>query len=123
QKPACSNGMALLVALKLYQATSDKSYLDWGLRFYNWMQVNLKAPNGLFYNDKKTKDGSINATFWTYNTGSVIEAAAMLYHFTKQEKYLHEAQAAAKSAYDYYHGEQHDPNLELKIDLPWFVTV
>jgi len=123
QKPACSNGMALLVALKLYEATSDKTYLDWGERFYNWMQTNLKAPNGLFYNDKKTKDGSINATFYTYNTGSVIEAGALLYRFTKQEKYLHDAQDAAKASYDYYHGQQHDPNLEMKIDLPWFVTV
>ncbi|MFI5160095.1 MAG: glycoside hydrolase family 76 protein [Sphingobacteriales bacterium] len=123
QKPACSNGMALLVALKLYQATSDKSYLEWGERFYNWMQSNLKAPNGLYYNDKKVKDGTINPTFWSYNTGSVIEASVLLYRFTREEKYLQEAQHAAKSAFDYYHGQQHDSNLSLKIDLPWFVTV
>ena len=123
QKPACSNGMALLVALKLYQATSDKSYLEWGKRFYSWMVTELKAPNGLYYNDKKVKDGTINPTFWTYNTGSVIEASVLLYRFTNKEAYLREAQHAAKSAYDYYHGQQHDSNLELKIDLPWFVAV
>ncbi|HEY9003808.1 MAG TPA: glycoside hydrolase family 76 protein [Mucilaginibacter sp.] len=123
QKPACSNGMALLVALKLYEATSDKTYLDWGKRFYNWMLINLKAPNGLYYNDRKVKDGTINPTFWTYNTGSVIEAAVLLYRFTKETKYLQEAQHAAKSAFDYYSSQQHDSKLTMKIDLPWFVTV
>jgi uncharacterized protein YyaL (SSP411 family) len=123
QKPACSNGMALLVALKLYEATADKTYLDWGKRFYNWMVTNLKAPNGLYYNDKKVKDGAINPTFWTYNTGSVVEASVLLYRFTKKEEYLREAQHAAKSTFDYYHSQQHDSKLNLKIDLPWFVTV
>jgi uncharacterized protein YyaL (SSP411 family) len=123
QKPACSNGMAMLVALKLYEATSDKSYLEWGQRFYNWMLTNLKAPNGLYYNDKKVKDGTVNPTFWTYNTGSVIEASVLLYQFTKKEEYLKEARHAAQSSFDYYHDQQHDPNLKLKIDLPWFMTV
>ncbi|MBS1524120.1 MAG: hydrolase [Bacteroidetes bacterium] len=123
QKPACSNGMAMLVALKLYEATGDKAYLEWGERFYNWMLTTLKAPNGLFYNDKKVKDGAINPTFWTYNTGSVIEAAVLLYRFTKKKEYLHEAQDAAKSAFDYYHSQPHDTHLMLKVDLPWFVTV
>jgi uncharacterized protein YyaL (SSP411 family) len=123
QKPACSNGMALLVALKLYEATSDNTYLDWGKRFYNWMLTNLKAPNGLYYNDKKVKDGAINPTFWTYNTGSVIEASVLLYRFTKKEQYLKEAQHAAKSAFNHYSGQKHDSHLNLQIDLPWFVAV
>ena len=123
QKPACSNGMAMLVALKLYEATSDKTYLDWGKRFYNWMLTNLKAPNGLYYNDKKVKDGTTNSTFWTYNTGSVIEASVFLYQFTRKEQYLEEAQHAAKSAFGYYHSQKHDSHLNLQIDLPWFVTV
>lgn len=123
QKPACSNGMAMLVALKLYEATSDKTYLHWGERFYNWMLTNLKAPNGLYYNDKKVKDGDVNATFWTYNTGSVIEASVLLYRFTKKDEYLREAQHAARSAYEYYHSQQHDSHLNLRVDLPWFLTV
>ena len=123
QKPACSNGMAMLVALKLYEATSNKAYLQWGERFYNWMLTNLKAPNGLYFNDKKVKNGATNPTFYTYNTGSVIEASVLLYRFTKKEEYLREAQHAAKSAYEYYHSQQHDSHLNLKVDLPWFLTV
>lgn len=123
QKPACSNGMALLSALKLYEATHDKYYLDWGLRFYTWMQAELKAPNGLYYNDRKVKDGSINPTFYTYNTGSVLEASVLLFQFTHDAKYLRDARLTAKRTFEYFHNEAHDAHLNMKIDLPWFVTV
>lgn len=123
QKPACSNGMALLTALKLYQATHDTLYLNWGKRFYNWMQADLKAPNGLYYNDRKTNNGAPNATYYSYNTGSVLEAAVLLYQFTGEQKYLNEAQNMAEAAYRYFHNKPHDPHLNFAIDLPWFMTV
>jgi rhamnogalacturonyl hydrolase YesR len=123
QKPACSNGMDLLVALKLYQATRDTFYLDWGKRFYNWMQADLKAPNGLFYNDRKTKDGVASPPYYSYNTGSVLEAAVLLYHFTGEKKYLNAAQDMAEATYQYFHHQHHDPHLNFAIDLPWFMTV
>jgi rhamnogalacturonyl hydrolase YesR len=123
QKPACSNGMALIVALKLYKATEDPYYLNWGLRFYNWMHDNLRNDNGLYWNDKKVVDGKINPTYWTYNTGAVLEASVLLYTFTKDEKYLTEAQLIAKNVYQHFHDEKHDPALNMRIDLPWFVTV
>lgn len=123
QKPACSNGMALLVALKLYKATNDSYYLTWGKRFYNWMEANLRNPDGVFYNDKKTADGTVNKTYWTYNSGSVLEASVMLYTFTGDKKYLTEAQVIAKNATRHFIDEKHDSNLFMQIDLPWFVTV
>jgi len=123
QKPACSNGMALLVALKLYQATRDTFYLDWGERFYNWMQTDLKAPNGLFYNDRKTNNGIANPPYYSYNTGSVLEAAVLLYHFTGEKSYLNAAQDMAEAAYRYFRQQPHDPHLNFAVDLPWFMTV
>lgn len=122
QKPACSNGMALLTALKLYQATHDTLYLNWGKRFYNWMQTDLKAPNGLFYN-AIIKSGNANPPYYSYNTGSVLEAAVLLYQFTGTKKYLNDAQAMAKASFNYFHEQPHDPHLDMNIDLPWFVTV
>lgn len=86
QKPACSNGMDMLVALKLYQATKDPYYLTWGKRFYYWMKTNLRNPDGVYYNDKKTADGSVNKTFWSYNSGSMLQASVLLYHFTLEKK-------------------------------------
>jgi len=123
QKPACSNGMALLTALKLYQATHDTLYLNWGKRFYNWMQAELKAPNGLYYNDRKTGNGNPNTPYYSYNTGSVLEAAVLLYHFTGTKTYLNDAEAMATVSYKYFHDQPHDSHLLLRIDLPWFVTV
>ncbi|MCR8556268.1 glycoside hydrolase family 76 protein [Mucilaginibacter sp. BJC16-A38] len=123
QKPACSNGMDLLVAFKLYKATRDSYYLTWGKRFYNWMEANLRNPDGVFYNDKKTTDGAVNETYWTYNSGAVLEAAVMLYQFTGEKKYLAEAQIIAKNTTQHFIDLKHDANLSMQIDLPWFVTV
>ena len=123
QKPACSNGMALLVALKLYEATKDPYYLNWGTKFYNWMHDNLRNEDGLYYNDKKVADGKTNPTYWSYNSGAVLEAAVLLYGFTRDNKYLTEAQFIAKNMYQHFQDAKHDEHLNMQIDLPWFVTV
>ncbi|PWS26336.1 hydrolase [Pedobacter yonginense] len=121
QKPACSNGMATLAALKLYQGTQEKEYLDWGKRFYSWMHTKLRNPKGIYYNDIKM-DGKQNPTYYTYNTGSMLEAAVLLYQFTDEEAYLKEAKLVAKNAFEFF-SVQENGTSQLKIDLPWFVTV
>ena len=123
QKPACSNGMALIVALKLYKATKDPYYLNWGLKFYNWMHANLRNPDDLYYNDKKVADGTTNPTYWTYNSGAVLEASVLLYQFTGEHKYLAEAQLMAKNIFQHFQADKHDAHLNMRIDLPWFVAV
>lgn len=122
QKPACSNGMATLSALHLYKATNDPFYLNWGKRFYTWMHDNLRDSTGVYWNDKKP-DGSINYTQWTYNSGTMLEAAVMLYEFTHDISYLKEAQAVATGTFKHFTAQNKKPNLQLHIDLPWFVTV
>ncbi|RZJ76531.1 MAG: hydrolase [Flavobacterium sp.] len=121
QKPACSNGMATLAALKLYQASRDPAYLDWAKRFYQWMQARLRNPEGIYYNDVKM-DGRPNPTYYTYNTGSMLESAVLLYEFTKDPAYLREAQLVAASSYQFFSREE-SGSRTLNIDLPWFVTV
>ncbi|RCH53837.1 hydrolase [Mucilaginibacter hurinus] len=122
QKPACSNGMAALTALKIYQANRDSYYLEWGQKFYNWMYDNLRDPAGVYWNDKKM-DGSVLKTQWTYNSGSMLEASVLLYQFTKNKKYLAEAQAIAAGTLNHFSGQKRSKHLDLHIDLPWFVTV
>lgn len=123
QKPACTNGMATLTALKIYQGSNDKYYLEQGKRFYKWMYKTLRdSTTGIITNDVKL-DGKQNRTFWTYNTGSLIEAAVMLYQFTGEKHYLQQAQQLAANSYKYYSNVPHDKSLTLHIDLPWFVTV
>jgi len=123
QKPACSNGMATLTALKIYQGNHDQYYLEQGKRFYHWMYHTLRDhTTGIVSNDVKL-DGVQNSTFWTYNTGSLIEAAVLLYHFTGEHQYLQQAEALASASYMYFKTTPHDQRFVLHIDLPWFVTV
>lgn len=122
QKPACSNGMATLAALKLYQCSGEKSYLDWGKRFYSWMHDNLRNPNGIYYNDIKM-DGKVNEVYYTYNTGSMLEASVMLHRFTGDASYLSEAKLVAANAYMFFAYTDAFGKVIPKIDLPWFVTV
>ncbi|GEP97013.1 glycoside hydrolase family 76 protein [Chitinophaga cymbidii] len=122
QKPACSNGMATLSALKLYQATKDPYYLQQGILFYEWMNTHLRDSAGLYVNDIKTATGAINPTYYTYNSGAMLEAAVMLYGFTREKKYLRDARETAVSAYHYFGKPQKDMRSEF-CDLPWFATV
>ena len=122
QKPACSNGMATLAALKLYECTGEKRYLDWGIRFYGWMYNNLRNPTGIYYNDIKM-DGKVNEVYYTYNTGSMLEASVMLYRFTGEMKYLKEAKTVAAQAFVFFASKDENGKVRPTIDLPWFVTV
>ena len=123
QKPACSNGTATLAALKIYQGNRNKFYLNWGRNFYHWIYDNLLDDStGLIANDKKM-DGKLNRTFFTYNTGFMIEAAVLLYRFTGDQQYLEQAKKMAKNSYKYFTALPHDKRLNFYIDLPWFVTV
>ena len=42
QKPACSNGKATVLCLKLYQATKDRAFLEQAKLYYNWMMHTLE---------------------------------------------------------------------------------
>jgi hypothetical protein len=122
QKPACTNGMATLTTLKIYQGSKDKYYLEQGKKFYKWMYTTLRDSTGVVVNDVKL-DGKQNRTFYTYNTGSLLEAAVLLYKFTGEKQYLDQAKQLARDSYKHFSNVPHDKNLALQIDLPWFVTV
>jgi hypothetical protein len=122
QKPACTNGMATLTTLKIYEGSKDKYYLEQGKKFYKWMYNTLRDSTGVIVNDVKL-DGKQNRTFYTYNTGSLLEAAVMLYKFTGEKQYLDQAKQLARDSYKHFSNVPHYKNLTLQIDLPWFVTV
>lgn len=122
QKPACSNGKATVLALKLYEQTHDKYYLDWGLKFYNWMHSHLRADENIYWNDMKTKDRSILKIAWTYNTGTMLQSAVSLYKITCQKEYLKEAQLLAEGSYKFFGKKQSDGRISI-LDNPWFTIV
>jgi len=122
QKPACSNGMATLAALKLYGITKEPYYLQQGIRFYEWMNSHLRDSAGLYVNDIKTATAATNPVYYTYNTGSMLEAAMLLYYFTKQKKYYQDAKQTAVAAFQYFGRPAKGLRSEF-CDLPWFATV
>jgi mannose/cellobiose epimerase-like protein (N-acyl-D-glucosamine 2-epimerase family) len=103
-KNTCSNGPGIIVALKLYQATKDKKYLDTALRIYNWTNQKLKAPSGLYYDNISMKGGRIGKGLLSYNTGTMLQSNVYLYECTGDKKYLKEATAIADSAHVFFYG-------------------
>lgn len=125
QKPACSNGKATVLALKLYQATESPEYLEYGIRYYNWMMNTLKDDSlNIIWNSLLIRDDScwVQKHAYTYNTGTMIQSAVRLYKITKDDRYLKDARQLAEGSYQYY-VKFTDQNIPYIDDLPWFVVV
>ena len=103
-KNTCSNGPGVLVALQMYKVTKQKSYLDTALLIFNWTNQKLQAPTGLFYDNIRTKDGSVNKGTLSYNTGTMLQSNVYLYEITRDKKYLKAATLMADSSLNYFYG-------------------
>jgi predicted alpha-1,6-mannanase (GH76 family) len=86
-KNTCSNAPASIMALKLYTITGKVDYLDWGIKLYEWTLKNLQAPDGVFW-DNINLEGKVDERKYTYNSGTMMHAAALLYKITSNDKYL-----------------------------------
>ena len=123
QKPACSNGKAMVLALKLYDATNDRAYLDLGQRFFCWIDSYLVNDSlNIVHNSWFTKSGEIDKPFYTYNTGTLIQGACRLYGITGDDAYLQKAQQLSEGSYDYFFKNRKNGPKYIN-DLPWFNLV
>jgi len=104
-KNTCSNGPGVLVALQMYQATKEKSYLDTALLIFNWTNKNLQAPSGLYYDNIGTKDGKVDKVTLSYNTGTMLQSNIYLYEITRNKKYLKDAIEIADASLPYFYGD------------------
>jgi hypothetical protein len=100
-KATNATGLASELATHLYEATHDRSYLDWGRRLYEWNRTCMRSPEGLYWNDIDFQ-GNIDKTLWIYNSGAMIGAGTLLYRATGQRAYLAQAQADAGAAVGYW---------------------
>jgi len=103
-KNTCSNGPGVLVALQMYQATKNKMYLDTALKIFNWTNAKLQSPEGLYYDNIRTKDGSLDKATLSYNTGTMLESNVYLYEITGDKKYLDAANKMAESSLSFFYG-------------------
>ncbi len=101
-KNTCSNAPAVVYLLKLYEATQEESYLKEAISLYDWTIKHLEDPADHLYWDNINLKGEVQKTKYPYNTGQMIQAGALLYKLTKQEHFLKNAQASAKSALGYF---------------------
>lgn len=123
QKPACSNGKATVLALKLYQSTKEEKYLNEGKLFYNWMMTHLEnSMLHIIWNSLSTVNGKPEKIFYTYNTGTMIQSSVRLYSITGEKKYLNNARRLAEGSYQHF-VKKSEKGFSYIDDLPWFNVV
>lgn len=101
-KNTCSNAPGAVYALKLFEATKDSSYFKQGKALYEWTKNTLQDKNDYLYFDNIGLNGRIQKRKYAYNSGQMIQAAALLYKLTDKKEYLVDAQNIAQSAHNYF---------------------
>lgn len=97
---SCINGPAIVAACYLGEMTGEKEYYDKALSIYDGQrQLLFDAKTGQVYDSRAwNADGSIanegfNSWASTYNQGTMLGAATMLYKYTGEKKYKQDADA------------------------------
>ena len=101
-KNTCSNAPGSVLALKLYEATNDDKFLKQGKDLYTWTKHNLQDPTDYVYFDNINLKGKVDETKYSYNSGQMIQAAALLYKLTGEEHYLEDAKKTASGSFNYF---------------------
>ena len=101
-KNTCSNGPGILVLLKLYNITHNKTYLATAIALYKWTNKTLQAADGLYYDNIKVSNLKIGEAEITYNTGTMLQSNVLLFLITKDKKYLDEAERIAKAGREHF---------------------
>ncbi|MDR1882512.1 MAG: glycoside hydrolase family 76 protein [Prevotella sp.] len=126
-KNTCSNAPGSVFALKLFEATKDSTYFYSGKGLYDWTKKHLQDTTDYLYYDNVRLDGKTGKAKFAYNSGQMMQSAALLYKLTKDEAYLAEAQNIAKSCYDHFFRDFTSPEGErfklLKKGDVWFTAV
>ncbi len=124
-KNACINGPAMVACCYLAQATGDNTYYDKAIALYTWSKTYLLNTatgkvNDNVDTDKKT--GTLKISTWssTYNQGTYLGAAVMLYNYTKKDSYLADAEKIAQYTRDTMYNSKVMNNEDGGNDLPGF---
>ncbi len=124
-KNSCINGPAMVACCYLARATGDSTYYNKAIALYTWSKIYLfDAATGKLNDnvdlDKKT--GKLKISNWssTYNQGTYLGAATMLYKYTNEDSYLAEAQKIAGYIRDNMYNGKVMNNEDNGNDLPGF---
>lgn len=126
-KNTCSNAPGSVFAFKLFMATQDSTYFRTGQELYEWTKLNLQDTSDYLYYDNIQMDGKLGKAKFAYNSGQMMQSAALQYKLTNDARYLTEAQDIAKACYNYFFSEFTSPDGDTfrilnKGDI-WFTAV
>ncbi|HEX3640553.1 MAG TPA: glycoside hydrolase family 76 protein, partial [Ktedonobacteraceae bacterium] len=96
QKNVATNAPAVITAVGLAAALSDRSYLTKAESIYDWMKSKLTDGSGMVYDNYDS--GALRMWQFTYNYGTFIGAADTLYKATKNSSYLTDAKNVANKS-------------------------
>lgn len=96
---ACSNGPGVICAMRLYEFSTDEQekakYLADATKVYEWLSSTLYNPETGAVADNMA-NGNIGGGALSYNQGTFLGAAHLLYKATGDQRYLIEAMRAAR---------------------------
>jgi Glycosyl hydrolase family 76 len=84
-------------AFELYLITGRSDYFNWAQAMSQWVDMNLKSPDGLYW-DHVDLQGGVNRMQWSYNQGLMIGVKTLNYMVTGNSAALFEAQSIAQTA-------------------------
>lgn len=126
-KNTCSNAPGAVLALKLYLATGREEYLEQGRALYEWTRKRLLDRSDDLYFDNISLKGAVNKAKFSYNSGQMIQAGALLHRITGKKRYLAEAQQTAAACLTHFFRPVHKPGggpvRILRRDKIWFDAV
>lgn len=123
ERNTCINGPAAWASLLLYEITGESKYLSWGIKLYDWTKDKLYDKNTKTYSDNISQQGRVQPKKWTYNTGTMLSAASILYKLTKSEFYRQDVEnlmEGSKSFIDPYSNVPNGEFYNMNSDSPWF---
>ena len=94
-KNACINYPTVIAAMRLYKITGDTAYFAKAKSVYDWSRNNLFDPKSGRVADHKIGNDRAGYEDYTYNQGTCIGAASLLYKETNDAAYLADAKLAA----------------------------
>ncbi|MCW9706479.1 glycoside hydrolase family 76 protein [Fodinibius salsisoli] len=94
-KNACINYPTVIAAMRLYHITDESEYLKKAKNIYRWSRRNLFQEASGRVADHKVGEDPPGFEDYTYNQGTAIGAAVMLYEETGKQQYLDDAILAA----------------------------
>lgn len=114
-KNACINYPTVIAGVTLFNITKDQDYLDKAKNIYSWSHNNLFEATTGRVADHKTDHNPPGFEDYTYNQGTCIGAAVLLYKATNTTSYLEDAKLAA----DYTKNKMSDAKGVLPAEGDW----